>query len=76
MLKDNLNKTIESLNEKLDFHGGGVELVDFDEKEMVIKLRLKGACSHCPMAQMTTENFIKKELLANLPGLKEITMVG
>ncbi len=76
MSKDKLEKIVNSINEKLALHGGGVELVAWDEEKKILKLRLQGACSHCPMAQMTSENFIKKELLKEVPELKEIEVVG
>ncbi|MDD5626886.1 MAG: NifU family protein [Patescibacteria group bacterium] len=76
MNQDKLKEIINSINERLALHGGSVDLVDFDGKKKIVKLRLQGACGHCPMAQLTSENFIKKELLAKMPDLKEIMMVG
>lgn len=76
MKQDKLKEIINSINEKLTLHGGSVDLVDFDDKKKIVKLKLQGACGHCPMAQLTSENFIKKEFLAKMPDLKEIMMVG
>lgn len=75
MSQDRVKKILNKINERLAFHGGGVDLVNFDPQEKVIIVKLQGACSHCPMAQLTSENFIKKELKRELPDLKEIKMV-
>lgn len=76
MPKNNLQKILQSINEKLALHGGGVSLVELNEQKKTISLKLQGACSGCPMAQITTENFIKKELMARMPELKEIKIVN
>ena len=75
MNQDKLKEIINSINGKLTLHGGSVDLVDFDEKKKTVKLKLQGACGHCPMAQLTSEGFIKKEFLAEIKDLKEIEVV-
>ena len=44
----------------LQADGGDVELVDMENG--VVKVRLKGACSGCPMSRMTLKNGIEKLL--------------
>jgi len=76
MSKDKLNKTLEKIGQGLALHGGGVELQAFDQEKKSVTLKLQGACQGCPMAQLTTENFIKKELKEQLPEIKEIKITG
>lgn len=75
MTLDQLKKVINKINERLALHGGGIELVNFDERDKIVKIRLQGACGHCPMAKLTSENFIKRELKRELPDLKEIEII-
>lgn len=41
-------------------HGGDVEFVEMDGN--TVKLRLLGACSHCPGAVMTLKNGIEAQM--------------
>jgi len=44
-MQDEVKKVVdEVLNPALQFHGGGVELVDVDEADGVVRVRLVGAC--------------------------------
>jgi len=44
-MQDEVKKVVDDvLNPALQFHGGGVELVDVDETEGVVRVRLVGAC--------------------------------
>lgn len=52
---------------------GGVELVDV--KDGVVKLKLTGACSGCPMAAMTLQNGIARVLREEIPEVKEVIAV-
>lgn len=53
--------------------GGGVELIDV--KDGVVKLKLTGACSCCPMAAMTLQNGIARVLKEEIPEIKEVIAV-
>jgi len=53
--------------------GGDVELVDVSEG--VVKLKLTGACSGCPMSTMTLRMGIERALRAELPEIKEVVAV-
>jgi Fe-S cluster biogenesis protein NfuA len=53
--------------------GGNAELVTV--KNGVVQVRLTGACSTCPMAQMTLKQGIEKAVKAELPDVKEVVSV-
>ena len=55
----------------LQADGGDVELVDVDDQG-VVKVRLQGACSGCPMASMTLKNGIERVLKEAIPEVKEV----
>ena len=50
--EDKVKNVIEAVRPSLQSHGGDIELISVDEDNNV-KVRLQGACSGCPGAQMT-----------------------
>lgn len=75
MIKEKVEKALATIRPALEADGGNIELIDVDEAQGIVKVRLMGACSGCPMAQMTlkmgVENAIKKEV----PEIKEVLSV-
>ena len=64
-LKEQVQAALDKVRPHLQADGGDVELVEITEGN-VVRLKLKGACSGCPMSQMTLkmgiERFLKKEV--------------
>jgi Fe-S cluster biogenesis protein NfuA len=54
--------------------GGDVELVEVGEDGLV-KVRLTGACGHCPMSQMTLKMGIERFLKKEVPEVKEVVAI-
>jgi len=72
-----LQKVKEVINEMrphLIADGGDVELVEVTE-DGVVKLKLLGACGHCPMSIMTLKMGIEKRLKERLPEVKEVVAI-
>jgi Fe-S cluster biogenesis protein NfuA len=69
-IRQNVEKALEKIRGLLQADGGDIELVDV--KEGVVKVRLKGACSGCPLATMTLRNAVEKIIKEQVP---EITSV-
>ena len=63
-LKEQVESAIAEVRPNLQADGGDIELVDVENG--VAKVRLKGACSNCPMSTMTVkmgvESFLKKKI--------------
>ena len=57
---EKVKEVIDRIRPMLQADGGDVELVDMEDG--VVKVRLTGACSGCPMSQMTLKNGIEKLL--------------
>lgn len=66
---------LETVRPALQADGGDVELVDVDAEQGVVQVRLQGACSSCPMAQMTLKMGIENQLKAKIPQVKEVVAV-
>lgn len=69
-MKEKVQKAINKIRPMLQRDGGDVELVDV--KDGVVTVRLQGACSGCPMSQMTLKNGIEKFLKKELPEIVSV----
>ena len=74
MIKEKVLEIMEKIRPSLQSHGGDAELVSVDDG--VVKLRLKGACSGCPMAQMTIKDGIEKIIKEAIPEIKSVESVN
>ena len=63
--KDKIKEVLEKVRVSLQADGGDAELVEITD-EGLVKLRLMGACSGCPMSQMTLKNGIERSLRENV----------
>ena len=74
-MKDEVKKILDEVRPTLKADGGDVELVEVNEKEGIVKLKLHGACVGCPMSQMTLQEGIGRVLKSKVKGVKEIQAV-
>jgi len=72
-MKDKVEKVLAKIRVSLQQDGGDIELVGIENG--VVKVRLKGACSGCPMSQMTMANFVEAELRKDVPEVKRVQAV-
>lgn len=70
-MREKVKAILEDVRPALQADGGDVELVDVDDQG-VVKVRLQGACSGCPMASMTLKNGIERALKEAIPEVKEV----
>lgn len=57
----------------LELHGGDIKLVAVDDN--VIKVKLVGACAHCPSSALTLYEGVEKMIKADLSPDYEIEQV-
>lgn len=72
-MKEKVEAVLAQIRPALQADGGDVELVDVNEG--VVRLKLKGACSGCPMATMTLQHGIERLLKEQIPEVKEVIAV-
>ena len=72
-MREKVEAVLAQVRPALQADGGDVELVDVNEG--VVKLKLKGACSGCPMAAMTLQHGIERVLKERIPEVKEVVAV-
>lgn len=72
-MKEQIIEAINQIRPALQADGGDVELVDVVDG--VVQVRLKGACSGCPMSTMTVKNGIERFLKQQIPEVKSVEQV-
>lgn len=71
---EKVKNLIDEIRPMLKEDGGDVELVEVTSDGLV-KLKLLGACGHCPMSIMTLKMGIEKRLKEKVPEVKEVIAV-
>ncbi len=71
---EEVKKVLEMIRPALQADGGDVELVEVSA-DGVVKVKLVGACGHCPMSTMTLKMGIERTLKEKVPGVKEVVSV-
>ncbi len=69
-MEEKIIAAINKVRPMLQADGGDVEFVSV--KDGVVKVRLQGACSGCPMSQMTLKNAIEKRIKEDVPEVKSV----
>ena len=71
---EEVKNVLEMIRPALQADGGDVELVEVTG-DGVVKVKLVGACGHCPMSTMTLKMGIERTLKDKVPGVKEVVSV-
>jgi len=69
-MKEKIEQALAKIRPALVADGGNVELVEV--KDGVVKVRLTGACSGCPMSQLTLKMGIERHLKKEVPEVTEV----
>ena len=73
-MKEQVETALSKIRPLLNADGGDVKLVDVSD-DGVVKVQLTGACSGCPMSQMTLKMGIEKLLKEEIPEVKEVVSI-
>jgi Fe-S cluster biogenesis protein NfuA len=73
-MREKVEKALDKVRQMLLADGGNVELIDVTT-DGIVKVKLTGACSGCPMSSMTLKMGIEKLLKKEVPGVKEVIAV-
>lgn len=72
---EKVQKSLESMRPFLQADSGDVELIDISD-DGIVKVRLTGACSVCPMSVMTLRAGIERALMRDIPGVRRVEAVS
>ncbi len=73
-MREKVQAVLDKVRPALQADGGDVELVDITS-DGIVKVRLRGACMGCPMSQITLKAGIEKQIMAEVPEVKEVIAV-
>jgi Fe-S cluster biogenesis protein NfuA len=70
-----IEETVSQLRPYLEADNGNVSFVEVTS-DMVVRVRLEGACSSCSMSAMTLKAGIEQSILKAIPEIKGIEAVS
>jgi Fe-S cluster biogenesis protein NfuA len=70
-----IEETLSQLRPYLEADNGNVSFVEVTS-DMVVRVRLEGACSSCSMSAMTLKAGIEQSILKAIPEIKGIEAVS
>ncbi|WP_028309207.1 NifU family protein [Desulfitibacter alkalitolerans] len=73
-MKEKVEAALNKVRPYLQRDGGDVELVSIED-DGTVKVKLKGACGGCPMANQTLKNGIERVLKEEVKEVKEVVSV-
>lgn len=72
-MRRQIEKVLDNLiRPTLQKDGGNIEILDYDMKKKILRLRLMGQCATCPQAINTSDNIVKATLKAEFPDIQDI----
>jgi Fe-S cluster biogenesis protein NfuA len=72
---DRIEKTLDTLRPYIASHRGQVEVIDFDEGDGTLLLRLGGTCHGCAASSITLKQGIESRLRQMVPEVKHVQAV-
>ncbi len=72
-MKDKIEKALNSIRPALQADGGDIQLVSVENG--IVKVKLIGACSGCPMSQMTMTQGVEQAIKKAVPEVKKVIAV-
>lgn len=74
-MEERILKALEGIRPYLMADGGDVEFIEVT-KDGIVKVKLLGACSSCPMSQMTLRAGVERALIREIPGIRRVEAVN
>ena len=74
-LLSRIEASLDTMRPYLKDDGGDVEVVDVTE-DMIVRLRLMGACSSCPQSFMTMKAGIEIAMKQAVPEIKSVIAIN
>ena len=72
---DRIEQSLDTLRPYISSHRGNVEIVDFDEGEGTLLVRLGGTCQGCSASTVTLKQGIETRLREMVPEVRHVEAV-
>jgi Fe-S cluster biogenesis protein NfuA len=73
--REKIEEVLAAIRPALRADGGDVELVEFDEGDGIVQIRLMGACGSCPISTLTLKQGIERRVMMAVPEVRGILAV-
>ncbi len=74
-MKAQVQRALNNIRPFLQADNGDVELVEVSE-DGIVKVRLLGACTDCPLSSMTLRAGIERAIMKEVPAVRRIESVS
>lgn len=74
-LLDRIEATLDTLRPYISSHRGSVEIIDFDESDGTLLLRLGGTCQGCAASTITLKQGIEVRMREHVPEVRAVLSV-
>ncbi len=72
-MEEKVSKVLDAIRPGLQMDGGDIELVSVAEG--IVKVRLTGTCSGCPMSMMTLQMGVERAIKREIPDILRVEAV-
>jgi len=72
---ERVEKALNEIRPFLKGDGGGVELIEIDKEDRIVKVRLTGACTGCPSSAQTLKGGVEKAIKEHAPEIRTVENV-
>jgi len=73
-LLSRVNSALDHVRPYLQADGGDITLVDVTD-DMIVKVKLTGACHGCPFSVQTLKSGVEQALVKEIPEIKEVQAI-
>lgn len=70
-----MNGSLDTIRPYLQQDGGNVEIVEITD-DMVVRVKMVGACERCPQSFMTMKTGIEESIRRDVPQIKAVEAVN
>ena len=74
-MEERVKKALEKVRPYLQRDGGDIELVEVNEDDGIVKVRLTGMCYGCAMASVTLTQGVEQIVKEEVPEIKKVVAV-
>jgi len=72
---ERVERALSEIRPFLEGDGGGVELIEIDKEDRIVRVRLTGACTSCPSSAQTLKGGVEKAIKEHAPEIRTVENV-
>ena len=73
-IKERVARALDKVRPYLQSDGGDIDLIEVTD-EMIVKVKLKGACNGCPYSMQTLKAGVEQTIIREVPEIIEVIAV-